>query len=545
MVKKNELIEFVIDEVGFPNKGKGTCEGIEIRVKGGIKGQKVSARVSRKRKGYIEAKIIDVIERSSLEKNLSFMDMDESGSCTYQTLLYEDELELKKEQVLGLFKKAGLNDINFLGIEKSPVVEGYRNKMEYTFGDEEKDGPLVLGLHKKGKFYSIVDSDGCNLVDSDFTNIRRTIMNYFRDLGTPYYKKTSHVGFLRHLVVRKALSTGEILVNLVTSSQGELDKEGFVNRLLDISNLKGKIVGILHNTNDSLSDVVKADKLDLLYGRDYIIEEILGLKFNISPFSFFQTNTFGAEKLYSIVRDFAGDIEDKVVFDLYSGTGTIAQIMAPVVKKVIGIEIVEEAVDKARENAKLNNLDNVEFIARDVLKAVDELNEKPDLIVIDPPRDGIHPKAINKIIDFNPESFVYVSCNPVTLVRDLNVFVERGYRIEKVKLMDMFPRTPHVETVVLLSRKNPDDRIEIDIDLDELDITSAESKATYEEIKDYVLKNHSMKVSSLYISQVKRKLGIEMGINYNLPKSKDVRVPQCPPEKGRFITEALNHFRMV
>ncbi|NLV89480.1 MAG: 23S rRNA (uracil(1939)-C(5))-methyltransferase RlmD, partial [Tissierellia bacterium] len=430
MVKKNELIEFVIDEVEFPNKGKGTYDGVEIRVKGGIKGQRVSARVSRKRKGYVEAKIVDIVERSPLEKNLALVDMDESGSCTYASLLYEDELDLKKEQVLALFKKAGFEDINFLGIEGSPVVEGYRNKMEYTFGDEEKDGPLILGLHKKGQFYSIVDSDGCNLVDSDFTSIRKRVMNYFRDLATPFYHKKSHEGFLRHLVVRKALSTGEILVNLVTSSQGELDKEGFVNMLLGISNLEGKIVGILHTTNDSLSDVVQADRLDLLYGRDYIIEEILGLKFNISPFSFFQTNTFGAERLYSIVREFAGDIDDKVVFDLYSGTGTIAQIMAPVVKRVIGIEIVEEAVDKARENAKLNKLDNVEFIAGDVLKAVDELKEKPDLIVIDPPRDGIHPKAINKIIDFNPATFVYVSCNPVTLVRDLKVFTERGYRIE-------------------------------------------------------------------------------------------------------------------
>lgn len=447
MTRKSGLIEFTIEEVEFPNKGKGTYEGIEVRVKGGIKGQKVRARVNRKRKDYIEAKIVDVIERSPLEKNLT--NIDESGSCTYETLLYEDELKLKEEQVLQLFEKAGFIDINFLGIEPSPKVEGYRNKMEYTFGDEEKGGPLVLGLHKKGSFYSIVDSDGCNLVDEDFTDIRKTVMHYFRELGTSYYHKNTHEGFLRHLVIRKALSTGEILVNLVTSSQGELDKEAFVNRLLNV-NIKGRIVGILHTINDSLSDVVKADKLELLYGRDYIIEEILGLKFSISPFSFFQTNTFGAERLYSIVREFAGDIDDKIVFDLYSGTGTIAQIMAAVAKKVVGIEIVEEAVEKARENAKLNNLDNVEFIAGDVLKAVDELEEKPDLIVIDPPRDGIHPKAINKIIDFKPERYVYVSCNPVTLVRDLKVFVERGYKIEKVKCMDMFPRTPHVECVVLM-----------------------------------------------------------------------------------------------
>jgi 23S rRNA (uracil-5-)-methyltransferase RumA len=259
------------------------------------------------------------------------------------------------------------------------------------------------------------------------------------------------MGFLRHFVVRKALSTGEILINLVTSSQEELDKDGFIDMLKDLP-LKGEIKGILHTTNDSLSDVVKADKLDLLYGNDFITEEVLGLKFKISPFSFFQTNTLGAEKLYSLVREFAGDIDDKVVFDLYSGTGTIAQIMAPVAKNVIGIEIVEEAVDMARENAKLNNLDNVEFIAGDVLKAVDELKGKPDLIVIDPPRDGIHPKAINKIIDFNPETFVYVSCNPVTLTRDLKIFQERGYKVEKAKLMDQFPRTPHTEAIIMLHK---------------------------------------------------------------------------------------------
>lgn len=223
--------------------------------------------------------------------------------------------------------------------------------------------------------------------------------------------------------------------------------------LLQSNEIQGEIVGIFHTINDGLSDVVAADDLKLIYGRDYVVEEILGLKFKISPFSFFQTNTLGAEKLYSIVREFVGD-KRGIVFDLYSGTGTIAQILSLICEKVIGIEIVEEAVGKANENAKLNGLDNVEFIAGgDVLKAVDTLEEKPDLIIIDPPRDGIHPKAINKIIDFNPDTFIYVSCNPVTLVRDLKVFESRGYKVDKVKLMDMFPRTRHVETVVSLSHK--------------------------------------------------------------------------------------------
>jgi 23S rRNA (uracil-5-)-methyltransferase RumA len=292
--------------------------------------------------------------------------------------------------------------------------------------------------------------ENCNIVDSDFTTILVSALNYFQEKNTKFYNKRNHEGFLRHFVVRKAVSTGEILLNLVTSSQAELDGEAFA-AMLNGLDLKGKIKGILHTTNDGLSDTVQADKMDLLYGQDYITEELLGLKFNISPFSFFQTNTFGAEKLYTMAREFAGDIDDKIVFDLYSGTGTIAQIMAPVAKKVIGIEIVEEAVEMAKKNAKINGLDNVEFIAGDVLQAVDTLTVKPDLIVIDPPRDGIHPKAINKIIDFNPETFVYVSCNPVTLVRDLKIFMERGYKVVKAKCMDQFPRTPHVESIILMT----------------------------------------------------------------------------------------------
>lgn len=450
MDKKKSMIEFIIDEVGFPNKGTATLDGDKVKFKGGIKGQRVSARISRRRKGTIEVKLNEILEKSPLETEIGCPHYGVCGGCTYQTLLYEKEIEYKLNQVQRLFDSEDIG-IEIEDIEQSPIVNGYRNKMEYTFGDEVKDGPLALGMHMKGRFYEVVNVDACNIVNNDFTIIRETARGYFEGKGTPHFNKRSHKGVLRHLVIRKSMSTGEILINIVTTSQEEWDREGFVKTLTDIGNLNGKIVGILHTTNDGLGDIVKADRLDILYGKDYITEEVLGLKFKVSPFSFFQTNTLGAEKLYSIAREFAGDIDDKVVFDLYSGTGTIAQIMAPVAQKVIGIEIVEEAVEMARENARLNNLDNVEFIAGDVLQAVDNLTERPDLIVIDPPRDGIHPKAINKIIDFDPETFVYVSCNPVTLVRDLKVFKERGYEIKRAKLMDMFPRTPHVEAAILMT----------------------------------------------------------------------------------------------
>ena len=308
--------------------------------------------------------------------------------------------------------------------------------------------------------------------------------------------------------------------------------------------LDGRLVGVLHTYNDSLADVVQNDRTEILWGRDYFYEELLGLRFKISPFSFFQTNSLGAEVLYSTAREYIGETKDRVIFDLYSGTGTIAQILAPVAAKVVGVEIVEEAVEAARVNAQLNGLSNCSFIAGDVLKVVDELQEKPDLIVLDPPRDGIHPKALQKIIDFGVERIVYISCKPTSLARDLELLQGRGYRVEKAVGVDMFPWTGNVETVVLLSKLNAKQHIEVELNLDELDLTAAESKATYEEIKEYVLEKHGLKVSSLYISQVKRKCGLDVGQNYNLSKKEDAKVPQCPPEKEAAIMEALKYFRM-
>ncbi len=451
MSNKAKLIDITIDRVDFPNKGKGTFEGKEVRFKGGIAGQKVRVNVTKRRKDYWEGKIYEVLESSSLESEKGCAHTGICGGCIYQKLTYENELEIKLNQVKELFLKAELA-VQIDGIEPSPEIIGYRNKMEYSFGDEEKDGPLALGLHMKNRFYEVVNTYDCNIVNEDFTSIREATRKFFDTRNLPFYNKRSHIGLLRHLVIRRAHSTGEILVNLVTSSQIEFDKEAYVDSLLNINILEGNITGILHTTNDGLGDVVIADKLDILYGTDIIREEILGLKFDISPFSFFQTNTIGAERLYSIAREFAGNDENRVIFDLYSGTGTIAQMMSPISKKVIGIEIVEEAVNKAKENALLNDLENVEFIADDVFRAVDNLKMKPDLIILDPPRDGIHPKAINKIIDFKPEKFVYISCNPATLVRDLKVFEINGYGVDRVKCMDMFPRTPHVEVVVKLKK---------------------------------------------------------------------------------------------
>jgi len=450
MGRKDKIVEIKIQKVFYPNVSIGEYEGKTVKLKGGIEGQKVRAKITRRRKDHDEARILEVVEKSHLEKIEGCPHKDLCGGCTYQSLTYEDELELKNRQIRALFEKENI-ELDGFEIIPSPRLTEYRNKMEYTFGDEGKGTSLSLGLHIKGRIFEVVNTDYCNIVDKDFTIIRDNVRKYFLNLNFPYYNTRTHSGFLRHLVIRKALSTGEILVNLVTTSTMDFNKEDFV-RLLQSIKLSGNIVGIIYTINDGLADVVKADKIEILYGRDYITENIMGLNFKISPFSFFQTNTFGAEKLYETALNFVENIEGKTIFDLYSGTGTIAQIMAKKAKKVIGIEIVEEAVKMAIENAKLNNFTNVEFIAGDVLEKIEDIDVKPDLVVLDPPRDGIHPKAIGKIIEYKPEEFLYISCNPVTLVRDIKIFNENGYRLVKAKCVDMFPRTGHVESIVLMSR---------------------------------------------------------------------------------------------
>ena len=551
-----------VERVDFPNKGIAvTDDGDRVIVKNTIPGQKVEFVVNKVKHQRAEGRLMEVIEKSPLETEEPCPHFGMCGGCTYQTVPYEKQLDMKLTQVkklisdaIGSEKEAGYE---FIGIHGSPKKSEYRNKMEFSFGDEYKDGPLALGMHKRGSFYDLVTVSDCQIVDEDFRTILKATLDYFSQNNIPYFHRATHKGYLRHLLVRKATKTGEIIVDLVTSTQTEGFNEeellaGFRYALLT-RQYDGRFKGVLHTKNDSVADVVKNEGTEVLYGDSYFYEELLGLKFKITPFSFFQTNSLGAEVLYETAREFIlGDDKDslngKTVYDLYSGTGTIAQLMAPVCKEVVGVEIVEEAVCAANENAALNGLDNCKFIAGDVLKVLDEIEEKPDYIILDPPRDGIHPKAIGKIIEYGVENMVYISCKPTSLARDLQIFMDRGYRVEKICCVDMFPDTYHVETVVLLSqlKQKPDDYINVTIELDDVDITSAETKATYDEIKKYVSEhNAGMKVSNLYISQVKRKCGIEVGKNYNLPKNEDSRQPQCPEDKERAIVEALEHFKMI
>lgn len=546
-MKKGEIYQGIVDRMDFPNKGIVIVDGVNVTVKNALPGQTVSFRITKKRNGQAEGKLLEVVEKASCEKEYLRRIEDGKaenaaagcsgqggicryagicGGCLYQGFPYEEQLKIKEGQVLKLLRaylggvKPGNEDtalnetackgdatsvkndvdenhdanarqvadgkqgsadeteVMYDGIMPSPKQYGYRNKMEFTFGDEMKGGLLSLGLHKRGSFYDILTVSDCLIMDEDYRKILMFTRGYFAERNIPYFHRMNHTGYLRHLLVRKAARTGEILVALVTSTQMEVDLEPWADGILEMfgqgrddqrdmqnadnqngnlrgmeDGFKGKIKGILHIENDSLADAVKCDRQNILYGTDAILEELLGLQFSISAFSFFQTNSLGAEVLYELVRKYVqGKEVGSVVFDLYSGTGTIAQMLAPAAKKVIGVEIVEDAVEAAKKNAAGNGLSNCEFLAGDVLKVLDEITEKPDYIILDPPRDGIHPKALQKIIGYGVENMVYISCKPTSLARDLGPLTEAGYEIRRLGMVDMFPGTGNVETVCLLTK---------------------------------------------------------------------------------------------
>lgn len=450
-MKKGEEYIGVVTCTDFPNKGIVELEDCKIIVKNTVPGQKVRFRISKLKMGKGEGTLLEVVEPAPNElPEASCSHFGLCGGCVYQMLPYEEQLALKAKQVRALLDPVA-GDYEFLGVKGSPKSLEYRNKMEFSFGDEVKGGELMLGLHKRGSFYDIVDVSNCSLVHPDFRKILVCVRDFCREQNLPYYHKMSHEGYLRHLVVRRAEKTGEILMNLVTTSQMEISMEPLKEQLLALE-LEGSFAGIIHSINDGLADVVRSEETKILYGKEYFYEEILGLRFKISTYSFFQTNSLGAEVLYSQAREFIGEGNRKIVYDLYSGTGTIAQLMAPAAEKVIGVEIIEEAVAAAKENAVANGLNNCEFIAGDVLKVLDTIEEKPEYIILDPPRDGINPKALQKIIAYGVERMVYISCKPTSLARDLEALTAGGYRVEKVACVDMFPQTANVETVCLLSK---------------------------------------------------------------------------------------------
>lgn len=379
-------------------------------------------------------------------------DSNVCGGCVYQGVSYEEQLKNKAGEVRGLLDKKDINYGQLLDIEPAPNRYHYRNKMEYTFGDMEKNGPTTLGMHKKKHFMSIITVDQCQLVHDDFNTVLRGVLDFVIEKGYSHYHKKNHRGLMRHLIIRRGVRTGELLVNVVTSSEEGFDEEAFVEMIRSLP-LESEVVGILRTVNDRLADAVYCDELRVLDGRDYYMEEIMGLKFKVSAFSFFQTNVEAVENLYSYAIDLIDDFNNKTAFDLYCGTGTITQTLAKKAGKVIGIELVEEAVEAAKANAALNGLDNCEFIAGDVFEVLKNVEEKPDVIVVDPPRVGIKPDALDKIIGYGVDQIVYISCNPKTLTENLYYMQYYGYDVISVKPFDNFPGTKHTEAVALLQKR--------------------------------------------------------------------------------------------
>ena len=378
-------------------------------------------------------------------------DRDFCGGCTYQGVAYEEQLANKFGEVKALLEKKGIDTERLLPIEPSPERYGYRNKMEYTFGDMEKGGPMTLGMHRKKHFMSIITVDECQLVHEDFNIILRETLEFVRDRGYTHYHKKKHTGLMRNLVIRRGVRTGEILINIVTTSEEGFDEAGFTEMISALP-LENTVVGILRTINDRPADAVYCDELRILKGRDYYNEEIMGLKFRVNAFAFFQTNVDAVENLYSYALGLIDDFENKKAFDLYCGTGTISQVLARKASEVIGVDIVEEAIEGAKSAAALNGIANCRFIAGDCFKVLESIDDKPEVIVVDPPRVGMSTDAMDKIISYGVDQIVYISCNPKSLAENLYYMQYYGYEVVSVKPFDNFPGTKHVECVVLMSK---------------------------------------------------------------------------------------------
>ncbi|MBQ8956862.1 MAG: 23S rRNA (uracil(1939)-C(5))-methyltransferase RlmD [Lachnospiraceae bacterium] len=475
-MKKGEIYAGEVRELAFPNKGIACVDGVDVVVKNTLPGQEISFILNKNKPGLKEGRLKEIIREADTETLPGCSVCRTCGGCVYQTIPYEEELKLKDKMARDILRKALKQHLDvftetvceqsgagkpeqitldqvYEGITGSPEIAGYRNKMEFSFGNEVKDGPITLGMHTPGHFMDVINTPDCNIVDADFRAVRAYVLSHARENDLSFYHRYSNTGFLRNLLIRKGIHTGEILVDIVTTSERSIDREELVRGIGGLK-LEGTVVGILHTVNDGVADVVKDEGTEVFFGRDFLYDELLGLRFKISSFSFFQTNTNGAEILYTRAKEYIGSAVGSnagVVYDLYSGTGTIAQVISGSAARVYGVEIVPEAVEAARINTGLNGIDNTEFICGDVLKVLDDIKEKPDLIILDPPRDGVNPKALRKILDYGVENILYISCKITSLARDLHPIIEAGYIPKRISVIDMFPRTTGMETICLLS----------------------------------------------------------------------------------------------
>ena len=542
--RKNDLVTLEIEDCGIDGEGIGKADGFTVFVKDAVIGDTVTAKIIKAKKNYGYGRLMEVLKPSPYRVEPKCEFARQCGGCQLQALSYDQQLVFKTNKVKGHLERIG----GFTDIPMEPIIGmdelfHYRNKAQFPVG-RNKEGKIVTGFYA-GRTHNIIENRDCALGVAENKEVLDRVIAHMEKYGIEPYNEATGKGLVRHVLIRYGYFTKEVMVCLILNGNKIPKEEQLVKSLCEIPGM----TSITINVNKKHSNVILGEEIRLLWGQEYITDRIGDISYQISPLSFYQVNPMQTQKLYAKALEYADLHGQETVWDLYCGIGTISLFLAQKAKFVRGVEIVPAAIENAKENAKLNGLENTEFFvgkAEEVLPREYKKNGVyADVIVVDPPRKGCDETLLETMVEMNPERIVYVSCDSATLARDLKYLCERGYELRKVCPVDQFGMTVHVETVVLLSQQKPDDTIEIDLDLDELDATSAETKATYQEIKDYVLKEFGLKVSNLYISQVKRKCGIEVGENYNLPKSENARVPQCPKEKEDAIKAALKYFAMI
>ena len=554
-MNKNDIVTVEITDIGVSGEGIGHVDGYTLFIKDAVIGDVVEAKVMKAKKNYGYARLMKVLTPSEYRVEPKCAFARRCGGCQIQEMSYDRQLVFKDQKIRGNLERIGGFTKDQIDTVMQPVVGmehpfGYRNKAQFPFGTD-KEGNPITGFYA-GRTHDIIANTDCALGVEQNKEILEIILQYMRENKIKSYDEKNGKGLIRHALIRYGFKTKEIMVCLVVNGKRLPKAERLIEKLIQIEGM----TSITISPNTRRDNVIMGDSYEILWGQGYITDYIGNVKYQISPLSFYQVNPVQTEKLYGFALEYADLKGDETVWDLYCGIGTISLFLAQKAKQVYGVEIVPQAIDDAKENAKINAIDNAEFFvgkAEEVLPEYYAEYEREhngetahaDVIVVDPPRKGCDETLLETIVKMQPEKVVYVSCDSATLARDLKYLCANGYEIRMCRGVDQFPQSVHVETVVLLSQQKPDDTIEIDLDLDELDATSAELKATYQEIKDYVLKEFGLKVSSLYISQVKRKCGIEVGENYNLPKSENARVPQCPKEKEDAIKAALKYFAMI
>ena len=542
--RKNDIVTLEIVDCGTDGEGIGKADGFTVFVKDAVIGDTVKAKIMKAKKNYGYGRLMEILKPSPYRVEPVCPSARQCGGCQLQAVSYEEQKVFKEKKLRGHLERIG----GFHDLPMEPLIGmdepyHYRNKAQFPVG-RNKEGRIITGFYA-GRTHAIIENRDCTLGIPQNKDVLDRVIAHMEKYNIAPYDEMTGRGLVRHIFVRYGFFTGEIMVCLIINGQELPHQKELIEKLCEMPGM----TSISLNINKKRNNVILGEKVKTIWGQEFITDKIGDISYEISPLSFFQVNPKQTWKLYSKALEYADLHGEETVWDLYCGIGTISLFLAQKARFVRGVEIVPAAIEDAKRNAKINNIENVEFFvgkAEEVLPREYEKNGVyADVIVVDPPRKGCDEMLLKTILKMQPKRVVYVSCDSATLARDLRFLCDNGYELKKVCGVDQFPQTVHVETVVLLSQQKPDDTIEIDLDLDELDATSAELKATYQEIKDYVLKEFGLKVSSLYISQVKRKCGIEVGENYNLPKSENARVPQCPKEKEEAIKAALKYYAMI